>query len=798
MRVITEIQPVMSFMSQAPTLPDNFLLCYELEMVPSLVWPINLYLVRRTDRAKQTHGDRRLIKDIVFKLRMKHKGSCKGYGFVCDIDEQTVAVPAEWKIPDTFDYEGYDVTLSHTLLAKATDAAHSAIVAGIIREGIKKHFKEHPVSNELGVLWQDYSSFCQMPGETTESGYNLCRRFSTSVKRLRGGRWAMECVINTAMIDGRTLAEYYRLGEVEILAEMIEAKRNNRLTRGNAPPGIRVWQNKSSEYTTAAAVLEIDDPDVIIEHAKLRPREQKSLVIDTISCRPFPRPATDIPLSELRLILDAHIVGEDHSDTIIDPAEREQLAKKMRDFVSGADIYERRLILAPTPFNADSVPSIDIAPPSLRVRGEEGAEAIIPALVSAGDVETNLRMRARDRWDSVRRHGFLQRRSINPLLAFPHQFGEQGAVDMKRALNLILERQGIDYRFEFFRFKEVDEVRKEVEREGYDALIVVLPETSWRGNRPEDTHEKIKKRIEAPSQCIHIDNTLPKEWVGKPYREFQKQKPKLARRLRQTYGLCVLNLLVKHGWVPFAPIDPFHYNVQIGLDVGGRHNTQVMACLGYGFREPQNGLLFRPEEIPIDLSQAEPIPTQYLYRGLLSLYEFIHSELTGVGLVPDFERTLFIRDGSLLGDGDDWNEREAFHLLHAELQRRGWLSTASIWTAVELSKRAEDLRLMRNKGGVKNPVSGKCIFPFDNDNEALICTTGAPHLSQGTAAPILVRISDIYGKAICSEAIRDIVWGADMAFTKPDTGMKLPWVLHVADTGALQMSRSYKISGITV
>jgi hypothetical protein len=25
----------------------------------------------------------------------------------------------------------------------------------------------------------------------------------------------------------------------------------------------------------------------------------------------------------------------------------------------------------------------------------------------------------------------------------------------------------------------------------------------------------------------------------------------------------------------------------------------------------------------------------------------------------------------------------------------------------------------------------------------------------------------------------------------------LPWVLHVADAGALQISRSYKISGIT-
>jgi hypothetical protein len=36
-----------------------------------------------------------------------------------------------------------------------------------------------------------------------------------------------------------------------------------------------------------------------------------------------------------------------------------------------------------------------------------------------------------------------------------------------------------------------------------------------------------------------------------------------------------------------------------------------------------------------------------------------------------------------------------------------------------------------------------------------------------------------------------------MCFTKPDSGMSLPWVLHVADTGALQLARSYRISGIT-
>ena len=43
-----------------------------------------------------------------------------------------------------------------------------------------------------------------------------------------------------------------------------------------------------------------------------------------------------------------------------------------------------------------------------------------------------------------------------------------------------------------------------------------------------------------------------------------------------------------------------------------------------------------------------------------------------------------------------------------------------------------------------------------------------------------------------------MVWEADMCFTKPDIGMSLPWVLHVSDAGALQLARSYQITGITL
>jgi hypothetical protein len=62
---------------------------------------------------------------------------------------------------------------------------------------------------------------------------------------------------------------------------------------------------------------------------------------------------------------------------------------------------------------------------------------------------------------------------------------------------------------------------------------------------------------------------------------------------------------------------------------------------------------------------------------------------------------------------------------------------------------------------------------------------------------MLIRIIDIHGRSSRDKVVRDLIWQADLCFTKPDMGMHLPWVLNVADTAALQMSRSYQITGIT-
>jgi len=94
--------------------------------------------------------------------------------------------------------------------------------------------------------------------------------------------------------------------------------------------------------------------------------------------------------------------------------------------------------------------------------------------------------------------------------------------------------------------------------------------------------------------------------------------------------------------------------------------------------------------------------------------------------------------------------------------------------AMKVLKHAEEWRLLRHHEGVMNPMVAQCIPPFDEENVALVCTTGAPYLSQGTASPLKICTIDIHGHASLEEVGHDLIWEADMCFTKLDTGRSLP------------------------
>jgi hypothetical protein len=772
--------------------PASFLNAYEIINAADLSWPVNIYAVDLKDGEPQTHDKRGKVRDIIWKLRKQHANLCKRAGFVVDISPRLVAVPAGWNLPVPINTTEYSVSLQRCYSAQASEEGDRPIVEGILRDAIKWHFKSN-ASLDLGPLWQDYNDFCQYPIESPEQ-YLMCRRFGCSAEVLSGGLWVLQVCVSTATIDGRTFEDYYRDGEVHLLAQRLEAKRRDRVNRQNRPIAVRVLRHHRAGSSELKA-LDLEDFDRVLDHAKLAAPEQRALAASELRCKQFNKPSVGVPLGEMRLILDTEITREEHSETIIEPGEREELMGRVRRFLNGAAAFGHTLELSPQPVDAGSMQSVFILPPRVQVCDSNGGVAMVeaPAEASAQALESRAKERAR----YIRRNGFLVRRPINPALAWPASLGKERGERMRRDLEFLSSKQGIEAKFGFILYNDVEDLRRKLDDRGNDTLLAVLPEASYSPYGADDTHEKLKRVIEVPSQCIHHDNTLPEEWVAKPWRELKGAQPRLAKAVQNRYALCLGNLLVKHHWFPFAPASPFRYNVHVGLDVGGVHDTHAMACIGYGFHRPLDLLLFLPEEIPIDVQKKEPIPSNCLYRGLLALFERVRAELAAYGVTPDLDMVLFYRDGPLLGDGDAWNERGAIERLHAELVRRGWASDSAIWTALEIMKGAEGWRLLSNDGEVTNPLVGKCLFPFEDERTALVCTTGAPYLPQGTAQPLKVHIVDISGQANRDDVLSDLVWGSDMCFSKPDMGMKLPWVLHVADTGALQRSRSYKITGIT-
>ena len=74
------------------TLPALFLNFYELLDALNLGWDVSTYLVQPIDAGSADHEERGAIKNVIWKLRQEHKHLCRGYGFVIDINEDTVQV----------------------------------------------------------------------------------------------------------------------------------------------------------------------------------------------------------------------------------------------------------------------------------------------------------------------------------------------------------------------------------------------------------------------------------------------------------------------------------------------------------------------------------------------------------------------------------------------------------------------------------------------------------------------------------------------------------------------------------
>lgn len=749
---------------------------YEVRNEP-LRWLVNVYRVEAlTPQAPEMlpQDFRTLLYDYGRRARLRTPGP------FWIMDSQHLAAPADCVLPATEDFRGHRITPLQSRTIDAHDPAHDALVREILKSATRDALKRSSVT--LGELIQDGNRFVERPGQNTRQGeVHYCRRYEVRPRPIRllngARRWALQLVVDTVSLDVTSIGEYYQRGEVDELAEIIYAKRRNRRTRAGEPTAIRALylpEGSPGQFGPLA------DPERILQDAEHARADQPRRGEPPHPCQLFRRGEQEViplPGESLHLVLDTQVTGEGHDDTILHVPDRLAVYRELHEALNRAEAYGVQLDLAPT---LATVASELITPPALKLKGRV-LEA--PREMTFRTLQDRVRARA----NHVRTNGYLYCPSdINPLVAVPTRYGKARGEQLVHDFQDIANRQGLEVRIAGpVLYDTVDDLRNQLGH--HDALIAVLPEGRKAAQHANDMHEQIKKGLSVTSQCIQFDNT----------RRLTQDTPKQSRNAGFNYEAVLLNLLVKHGWIPFLPADAAHYNVRFGIDVGGVLNDRVMVCLGYGFEDATP--LFHAEEIKVGRGQAEPIQDGPLYTGMVQLLSQVRQVIAAKRLTPNFDRVLFLRDGDSNGEAGVWQERDAFERLHAEFLKQGWIDDQASWVLVEVSKRAAGWRQLRQEEGrIMNPLVGTVSFPFDDPHQALVSTTGSPTLSQGTAQPLLITMTAIAGTFDPRIVARDLVWEADLGFTKLDHGYALPFTLHVADSGALQLSRTYDITGLTI
>jgi hypothetical protein len=117
---------------------------YEIDGTERMAWPVRRYAIRRRDGMELRQEDRGRLKDAAFGLRRDYRAQCSGYGFIIDVDERTLVVPKTWVFPSGVERDGLIFDLTDEFDARPIDPEHDLIVAGILREGLKRHLKDRP------------------------------------------------------------------------------------------------------------------------------------------------------------------------------------------------------------------------------------------------------------------------------------------------------------------------------------------------------------------------------------------------------------------------------------------------------------------------------------------------------------------------------------------------------------------------------------------------------------------------------------------------------------------------------
>lgn len=732
----------------------------------ALCWDAARYHVQ-PQGSELTLDESGAAKQLIWDLKKAQPSDAPGRGFVLLESPDTVLVPRTWCWPDQA-FQGFQVQRGADVTLRGDNPEQQRLVRELLAVALRGHLKT--AGTHLGQLWTHHRGLCEVPAaHPDDPEIQFARRFEVTPTTLRGHRWVMQVHVSTVTVDGLTIEQYGQQGEYWRLAERVVLKRVNRTTRALEPTAVNVLVQRDGH---APQVMELLQPEQFEARATLPLPQQRALSGQPLLCRPYRGDDIHVEPAAIRLILDTQITQSAHRETILSVEARTEWLRRVRTASDGFDAFGVSVKLAETLFVVPDAQVRAVPLPPLLVRDGNGTR-VLPGASGEADI----RQRARARTAALSAAGYLRSRPLIPVIAVPTTYSERHTKQLATHLTQLAHEQNLDFEFSTLMYESAEDIQQACEHHGYNAVIAVLPEGRNRPEHDGDTHNQIKRTLTVPSQCIQYDNTLRSR--------YDAALGDLPVPVRGRYRLLLEQLVVKAGYIPYTTASASAFNVHVGIDVGGIRNNYAMACVAYGLAAPAEQPIYLPLPIRVDSPQVEPIPDGALCESLDTNLRLIRERVPN----PDFERVLFIRDGDLNGQGPVWQEIDGLKALHARWAAEGLISEQAVWAVAEVSKRAEHWRQLRQQGNaVLNPLVGTVTFPFDNPNQALISTTGAPYLPQGTADPLFVTVTALAGPVEAWTVMQDLVWGADLSFSKTNLGTSLPWVLHVADRAALAVS----------
>lgn len=394
---------------------------------------------------------------------------------------------------------------------------------------------------------------------------------------------------------------------------------------------------------------------------------------------------------------------------------------------------------------------------------------VLPRLIFGNETELSLSVSTlkTDKWDALRAPG------VGPYT--------RTAFDKQYALFPASLPPSIAADF----IASVKEVLADVYPESYEPEIIVYDDSSRTlagqlraineamGHRrgyvlqvlPSHAHSKLYtflKRKQAElgihSQCVR------QEKISSFYREVGGGKWEILHSHRGEYRsylkyLCLGILAVNRKWLWRLADRTLHYPGYIGIDV-----YKGTAAFTFTYLDGSD-IYFQIARS----SRDERLSYEMVVDMLL---DRLPKDFHRLGLQP--EALVIHRDGRLCT-----SERRALKVVEGRLKELGIVAENFAFVVVEVHKSsAYHPRLFwEQQGKTLNPRMG--TIRLVNDHEALVCTTGDPLLTQGTADPVhLIRVM---GTAAMNGIAEDFYALSHLGFTSPGACHRLALTLSLAD-----------------